>query len=344
VTTLDAIDAVTVAAFRQGDHDAFARISRRHFRELHVHCYRMVGSYDDAEDLVQETLMRAWNRRESYEGRASIRAWLYRIATNVCIDVIRTRTPSATPDEAEGVPRYSELPWMQPYPDAMLDSVVPDDAQPDARVVERESIELAFLATVQLLPVKQRAVLILRDILDFSAAETASILDDSVAAVNSALQRARATLQKRRRAWADSVETSAATFDEAMLLQVFMDGQERGDVGAIVDLLRDDVRMTLFPDAVVWDGRDDVARELRKKRSDFDGDVRSIPIAANRQPALAVYLRQRNDVEYRAWALVLLGVRGGKVREIATFASPELFTRFQLPPTFTRSVTTSHDG
>ena len=333
MTTLDAVDAATVAAFRKGDHDAFARISRGYFRELHIHCYRMVGSYDEAEDLVQETLMRAWNRRVSYEGQASVRAWLYRIATNVCIDVIRTRRPTATPEES-GVPRYSQFPWIQPYPDAVLDGVAPDDAQPDARVVSRESIELAFLATVQLLPVKQRAVLILRDILDFSAVETATILDDSVAAVNSALQRARATLHKRRAAWADSVETSAATFDEARLVQGFMDAQERGDVGAMIDLLRDDVRMTLFPDAVTWDGRDEVARELRKKRSDFDGDVRSIPIAANRQPALAVYLRQRNDVEYRAWAIVLLGVRGGKLREIATFASPELFTRFQLPATF----------
>jgi len=136
-----------------------------------------------------------------------------------------------------------------------------------------------------------------------------------------------------RASWGDSVEPSAATFDEAVLLQGFMDAQDRGDVNAIIDLLRDDVRMTLFPDAVTWDGREEVARELRKKRSDFDGEVRSIPIAANRQPALAVYIRRRDDVEYRAWALVLLGVRAGKLREIATFASPELFARFELPPT-----------
>jgi len=331
--TLDAVDAATVAAFRKGDHDAFARISRRHFRELHIHCYRMVGSYDEAEDLVQETLMRAWNRRESYEGRATVRAWLYRIATNVCIDVIRTRTSRETPDKPDEVPQYSEFPWMQPYPDAILDSVVPDEAQPDSRIVRRESIELAFLATVQVLPAKQRAILMLRDVLEFSAAETATILQDTIAAVNSALQRARATLQMMRASWGDSVEPSAATFDEAVLLQGFMDAQDRGDVNAIIDLLRDDVRMTLFPDAVTWDGREEVARELRKKRSDFDGEVRSIPIAANRQPALAVYIRRRDDVEYRAWALVLLGVRAGKLREIATFASPELFTRFELPRT-----------
>jgi RNA polymerase sigma-70 factor (ECF subfamily) len=225
---------------------------------------------------------------------------------------------------------------MQPYPDSLLDSVLSVDAQPDTRIVSRDSIELAFLATVQVLPVKQRAVLILRDILEFSAAETATILDDTIAAVNSALQRARATLQRMRTSWRDAGETSPATFDEAVLLEGFMDAQDRGDVNAIVGLLREDVRMTLLPDAVTWDGRDDVARELRKKRSDFEGDVRSIPIAANRQPALAVYLRGRDEVEFRAWAVILLGVREGKLREIATFASPELFARFELPPTFPR--------
>jgi RNA polymerase sigma-70 factor (ECF subfamily) len=328
----DAIDAATVAAFKRGDPNAFDHIARRYERELRVHCYRMTGSFDDAEDLVQETLMRAWNKRDTYEGRAGVRAWLYRIATNACIDAARARAARHAAKEEGAGPPYSRFPWMQPYPDALLDAAVSEDMRPDARLVSRDTIELAFLAAVQSLPPKQRAVLILRDVLDFSASETAKILDDTTAAVNGALQRARATL-RRRRGTPMALDASSASFDEAVLLQAFMDAQDRGDVGAIVDLLREDVRMTLLPDSVTWDGRDEVARELRRKRHDFDGDIRSVPTAANRQPALAVYVRHSTDVAYHAWALVVLGMRGGKLREIATFASPDLFTRFGLPAT-----------
>jgi RNA polymerase sigma-70 factor (ECF subfamily) len=327
------IDAATVASFRRGDQEAFARISRRHFRELHIHCYRMIGSFDEAEDIVQETLLRAWQRRDSYEGRAPVRAWLYRIATNLYIDTIRARPPRGTPEDTEGLPRYSNFPWFQPYPDALLDVPGTDSARPDARIVSQQTIELAFLATIQCLPAKQRAVLILRDILDFSATETAELLDDTTAAVNSALQRARATTQKRRAPASGAPLNAEATFDEAVLLQVFMDAQERGDINAIVDLLREDVRMTLFPEGTVWDGRRDVECEFFRMKSAFHGDVLSMPTAANRQPALAVYVRQPDDTEYRAWAIVLLGVFEGKLLEVATFASPEFFARFQLPPT-----------
>ena len=331
-TTGGAIDTTTVAAFRQGDADAFRRICERYTGELHVHCYRMVGSFDDAEDLVQEVLMRAWNRRDQFEGRAGIRAWLYRIATNVCIDAIRARSARGSGEREDGMPPYSRFPWLQPYPDELLDAAVSPDVQPDARLVSRDTIELAFLATIQSLPSKQRAVLVLRDVLGFSAMETGEILDDTTAAVNSALQRARSRLQRRRRSPEGTSGTPPASFDEARLLQTFMDAQDRGDVSAIVELFREDVRMTLFPDAVTWDGREEVAREFRKKWRDFDGEVRSVPIAANRQPALAVYLRLATDAAYRAWAIVLLGVRDGKLQEIATFASLELFARFKLPP------------
>jgi RNA polymerase sigma-70 factor, ECF subfamily len=329
----DPIDAGTVAGFQRGDANAFDRITRRYARELHVHCYRMVGSFDDAEDLVQETFMRAWNRRDSYEGRSGIRAWLYRIATNACIDAVRGRAVRGGAHRDEAAPPYARVPWLQPYPDALLETVVSRAPEPDARLVSRDTIELAFLAAIQTLPPKQRAVLILRDVLGFSASETAQILVDTTAAVNSALQRGRTTLERRRPTLA-SPATATPSFDEAVLLQAFMDAQDRGDVNALVDLLREDVRMTLFPDAATWSGRDAVARELRAKRRDFgDADVRSLPIAANRQPALAVYVRQGIDVVYRAWAIVVLGFRDGKLREIATFASPDLFARFQLPPT-----------
>jgi RNA polymerase sigma-70 factor (TIGR02960 family) len=324
------VDAAIVAAFRRGDDDAFGRISRRHFRELHIHCYRMVGSFDEAEDLVQETLLRAWRNRDTYEGRAPIRAWLYRIATNACIDAIRSR-PGSAPIEDSGVPRYSQFPWLQPYPDALLETIEGNDDQPDVRLVARETIELAFLATIQLLPAKQRAVFILREVLGFSATETAEVLEDTPAAVNSALQRARVTV--RRRASTDpSQPEPPTTFGDVVFLQVYMDASERGDIDAIVDLLREDVRMTLFPDGLTWDGRDEVACEFFKRKDDL-GDIRSVAIAANRQPAVAVYRRHSDDTEYRAWAIVLLGVLDGKLREIATFASPDLFVRFGLPPT-----------
>jgi RNA polymerase sigma-70 factor, ECF subfamily len=330
------IDGATIVAFQQGDDEAFARISRRHFRELHVHCYRMIGSFDEAEDLVQDTLLRAWRHRHSYEGRSTLRAWLYRIATNACIDAMRTRDARGPAgDESEetpigasvaAAPDYARLAWLQPYPDALLDAGDAPDILPEARLVARESIELAFLAAIQLLPVKQRAVLILRDLLGFSAIETAEMLEDTPPAINSALQRARATVRARQ----PSAPSPAPTFSEAAFLQIYLDASQRGDIDTIVDLLKDDVRMTLLPDGKTWNGRDEVVCELIERRHDF-GDVRSIAIAANRQPAMAVYRRRTGDHDYRAWAIVLLGVLDGKLREIATFASPELFARFDLP-------------
>jgi RNA polymerase sigma-70 factor, ECF subfamily len=332
------VDAAVVAAFCRGDRDAFDCISRRHFRELHIHCYRMVGSFDEAEDLVQETLLRGWRNRDSYEGRATIRAWLYRIATNACIDAIRRRAPRGEPIEDPGVSLYPQFPWLQPYPDALLDTSGGNDDQPDARLVARETIELAFLATIQLLPAKQRAVLILRDVLDFSASETAQVLDDTPAAVNSALQRARDTIRRRREPTNAPPAAPAATFGELVFLQLYMDASERGDLDAIVELLRDDVQMTLLPDGLTWDGRSDVACEFLKRKDDF-ADVRMVAVAANRQPAVAVYRRRSDDAEYHAWAVVLLGVVDGKLREIASFASPELFARFDLPLTLPDTAT-----
>ncbi len=185
------VDPATVDAFRRGDRDAFGLISRRHFRELHVHCYRMIGSFDEAEELVQDTLLRAWRGRDSYEGRATVRAWLYRIATNVCIDAMRKRK-------------------CAPSVDVLPDPAADEDEQPDAQVVARETIESAFLAAARILPAKQFATLILREVLGFSAIETAQLLDDTVPAVNSALQRARATLRRRYGRSTDTRRTTAS--------------------------------------------------------------------------------------------------------------------------------------
>jgi RNA polymerase sigma-70 factor (ECF subfamily) len=327
------VDAATVAALHAGDREAFGRLSERHFRELHVHCYRMVGSFDEAEDLVQEALLRAWRHRATFAGRSTVRAWLYRIATNVCIEALRKRPRRPAPTATDGAPPCSRFPWLQPYPDELLDAVAADDARPDARAVERESVELAFLAAIQLLPAKQRAVLILRDVLEFSAGQTAEVLDDSVPAVNSALQRARVTLRRHQEATDDGPAGRATTLEEHVLLRLMMDAQERADAGAIVDLLRADVRMTLLPDGLCWDGRDEVAPQFHA-RLRTPGAFRCVPIAANRQPAFAVYLRDddADDAVHRATAIVLLEVVDGRLRNIATFLSAELFARFGLPP------------
>src|SRR5688572_61962 len=204
-----------VAAAQAGDHAAFAALVERHRRELQVHCYRMLGSFTDAEDMVQEAFLRAWRRRETYAGRSTFRAWLYRIATNVCLDHLERHPRRPGRDCGVG-----EVTWLQPFPDRLLDQVAPPDAEPDAAVVARETIELAFLVAVQHLPPRQRAVLMLRDVLGWSAKETAALLEGSVAAVNSALQRARRSLKEhlppRRSEWAAG---SDPTEQERALLQ-----------------------------------------------------------------------------------------------------------------------------
>ena len=189
-----------VSAAIAGDEPAFAALTERHRRELHVHCYRMLASFEEAEDAVQETFLRAWRSRATFDGGSLFRAWLYRIATNVCIDTLRRTSRQVSKLES-----FAEVPWLQPYPDQLLDEIAPSAEQPDAVVVERETIELVFLAAMQVLPPRQRAALIARDVLGWPAAETATLLDTSVAAANSALQRARATLQEhmpaRRSEW-----------------------------------------------------------------------------------------------------------------------------------------------
>src|SRR5689334_1254187 len=217
-------DAAVVAAVRAGDEAAFARVAERHRRELHVHCYRMLGSFDEAEDLVQETFLRAWRGRSGLTGGPGVRPWLYKIATNACLDALRRRSR-----RAQTVDSPADLPWLQPYPDRLLDEVAPSEEQPDAVVVSRETIELAFLALMQLLPARQRAAVILRDVLGWSAKETADLLETSVASANSALQRGRATLDERapRR---DAVATRTAAdlgADERRLLAAFIDAHER---------------------------------------------------------------------------------------------------------------------
>jgi RNA polymerase sigma-70 factor (TIGR02960 family) len=319
----------TVDAAVAGDEAAFATLVDRHRRELHVHCYRMVGSFEEAEDLVQETFLRAWRRRDSFEGGPGFRAWLYRIATNASLDAIRSRSRRVT-----SLGSFAEVPWLQPYPDRLLDEVAPSDDEPDAVVVARETIELTFMAVIQLLPPQQRAVLILRDVLEWSAAETAALLDTSVAAANSALQRARATLRTQLpQRPADRAAAADLSDDERALLQGFIDTHERGDVAAAAAIVRDDVRVTMPPNPWLYEGIEAIKGLMRTA---FDrqsmGDWRLVPTRANRQPAAASYLRAPGDTVHRAFKLDVLRVEDGAIAEITTF-SADLFPAFGLAET-----------
>jgi RNA polymerase sigma-70 factor (TIGR02960 family) len=317
-----------VTATKAGDELAFAVLVERHRRELHVHCYRMLGSFDDAEDLVQETFLRAWRKRESFDGSSGFRAWLYRIATNACLDAIRRSSR-----QVQSLHSFAEVPWLQPYPDRLLDEVAPSDAEPDAVVVAKETIELTFLAAIQVLPAQQRAVLILRDVLGWSAGEAASLLDTTVAAANSALQRARATLREQLPARRLEWSASDPSPEERELLKRFFDAHERQDAAAAVALMREDVRVTMPPHPWCFDGLEAFAPMLEQAFGpDGPGDWRLIPTRANRQPAAACYLREPGDSEFRAFKLDVIRLEGGVVAEITTFDA-HLFPAFGLPQT-----------
>ena len=307
------------------DDDAFARMVDGYRGELRVHCYRMLGSFTEAEDHVQEAMLRAWRARDTFGGRATLRAWLYRIATNVCLDTLRTHPERVVLVGEVGDPAPSEIPWLQPYPDRLL--------EPDALVVARETIELAYLAAIQLLPANQRAVLILRDVLDFSAAQTADLLDTSVASVTSALQRARATLKQHRPgeaddAWAPAVEPSG---QERELLQRYMDAHARADSDAVVAMMREDVRFTMPPQPTLYEGRVALAGFFAEAFGpQAAGEFRLVETRANRQPAAANYIRVPGDTRFRAMSLDVLRFEGGQLAEITTFDT-DLFPLFGLP-------------
>jgi RNA polymerase sigma-70 factor (ECF subfamily) len=305
---------------------AFAARAEPHRRELHVHCYRMLGSFDAAEDAVQETLLRAWRRRESFEGGPLFRAWLYRIATNVCLDELRRRERRTPALES-----IRDVPWLQPYPDRLLDEVAPREDEPEAVVFARETIELAFIAVIQALPPRQRAALILRDVLEWSAAETAELLEISVAAANSALQRARATISGSRLPAAGSADDLSD--DERALLQGFVETHQNGDVAAAAALIRDDIRVTMPPNPWLYEGRDAILELMRGAIGpDRPGDWLLVPTRANRMPAAASYLRAHGDTLYRALKLDVLRVEEGLIAEITTFDA-HLFGAFGLPAT-----------
>ncbi len=308
------------------DEREFRALTERHRREIHVHCYRMLGSFHDAEDLVQETMLRAWQNRASYDdttGGAGFRAWLYRIATNACLDALkskRRRVPTLT--------SLSELPWLEPYPDRLLDEI-PASETPDDVAVKRETIALGYLAMIQLLPARQRAILILHDVLGWSAAETASLLETSVAATNSGLQRARATMQRSAAHEGDRAGAPEPTERERALLAAFIDAHERSDLAASVALMREDIRVTMPPLPFRYDGVAQIAPLISQAAS--MGEWRLVAAWANRQPAAVSYLRRPGDSEFRAFKVDVLHTRDGLIAEITTFM-PTLVEMFGLPP------------
>jgi RNA polymerase sigma-70 factor (ECF subfamily) len=306
------------------DESAFAALTVRHRRELHVHCYRMLASFDEAEDAVQETFLRAWRSRGGFDGSSLLRAWLYRIATNVCLDMRRRSSRRVTTMSS-----FAEVPWLQPYPDTLLDEVAADD-QPDAVVVERETIELAFLAALQVLPPRQRAALIARDVLGWPAAEAASLLETSVAAANSALQRARATMQEHLPSHRTEWSAGEPSAEERALLERFIDAHERGDAAAAVAIAAEDLRITMPPNPFLFDRIASIAPLLEQALG--EGDWRLVATQANRMPTAASYLRRPGDSEFRAFKFDVLRIEDGTIAEITTFG-PELFPAFGLAPT-----------
>ncbi len=318
------------------DEPAFSGLAQRHRRELHVHCYRMLGSFEDAEDTVQETFLRAWRRRETFEGRSTFRAWLYRIATNACLDLLAKRRP----EPATG----GEVPWLQPYPDRLLDELPADAASgPESVAVARETIELAYLVAVQHLAPRPRAVLILRDVVGWPAKDVAELLGDSVNSVNSALQRARAGMREhlpaQRQDWTGG-EEDAATRE---LVRRFTEASVATDIDALATLLRDDARCSMPPTPGLYVGRDTVVRYWVE--SGFEGmqGLRAVDTSVNRQPAMAFYQWQPGSGAYLPLTLDVLRVSGGAVGEITTFHA-DRFPSVGLPESLPADGTELHDA
>lgn len=314
-----------LAAARAGDEHAFARLTEPHRRAIHVHCYRMLGSFHDADDALQETLLRAWRGLDRFEPRAPLRSWLYRIATNVCLRLIERRSRERVPTVTEVCSR------LQPYPDQLLEELAAPEPGPEAQVEAREAVGLAFVAAMQLLPSRQRAVLVLRDVLGWSAAETADLLGDSVAAVNSLLQRARSRLEKERQVATLAVEHHGSR-DEADVMRRFLAAWERVDVPALMELLADEAVLTMPPEPMRIVGRDAIGSFFGTVPMEGRLDrIRLLPTRANGQPALAAYVGG-GDGTFQAYGVMVFSLQGGQIVGIVGFADyGSLVPAFDLP-------------
>jgi RNA polymerase sigma-70 factor (ECF subfamily) len=331
-------ETLLLAAARTGDDDAFAQLVAPYRAQLRAHCYRMLGSLADADDALQETLLRAWRGLARFEGRSSLGGWLYTIATNASLRIVERRpkrvlpvdyAPAADPHGEPAGP-LTESVWLDPFPDVEL-GVESELLGPDARYEQRESIELAFVAALQHLPARQRAVLILRDVLGFSARETAEALETSSVSVDSALQRAHAAIEKRAPKRSQQRTVNALGDDDLQrLVTRFADAWEQHDVDGLVTLLTDDARMTMPPQPSWYEGRDAVTAFLARFPLAPHQRFRLQPIGANGQPALAAYWWSDDLGAYEAESILVLTLRDDRVEEITAFRTPEVFARFGL--------------
>jgi RNA polymerase sigma-70 factor, ECF subfamily len=318
------------------DEQEFRELTEPHRRELQVHCYRIVGSMQDAEDLVQETLLAAWRGLDAFEGRASVRTWLYRIATNRCLNALRDRgrRPQEVPSMAEPPPeptRRTEPIWLEPYPDVLLEGI-PDRAPgPAVRYEARESVELAFIAALLHLPPRQRAALVLRDVLGFRTAEVAAMLDTGEASVKGALQRARATLRTQLPSADRERAPRPDSADERALVGRFADAVHGGDVDEIVALLTDDARLTMPPQPLEYQGHEAIAAFLRHRAELRGAPLRVVPTRANMQPAFGCYLPDAQAAIDRPYGLLVLTLAGDAVAAITWFSDTAVFRHFGLP-------------
>src|SRR6476469_6412256 len=317
---------------RAGDHQAFAALTDPYRRELQLHCYRILGQVQDAEDAMQETLLSAWRSLESFEERSTLRSWLYRIATNRCLNMLRdsgrrpaTAVGSASTPEPTG---YGEVLWLEPYPDALLEGIAGGAAGPEARYETREAVTLAFLTALHRLPPRQRAVLVLRDVLGFSATVVGAMLDTTRTSVNSALIRARATIEERGSHDRAPLPRSA---QEHELVARFADAFERGDVEPIVALLAEDALLTMPPEPHEYHGHDAIKQVYADAFARRDSPHRLISTRANYQPAFCQYVKD-GDVG-RPRALLVLTLEGDRISHITRFAATSALTHFGLAGT-----------
>jgi RNA polymerase sigma-70 factor (ECF subfamily) len=315
-------------AARNGDEGAFQRLIESHRGELHAHCYQMLGSFHDAEDAFQDAMLRAWRGISKFEGRSSLRSWLYKIATNTCLDVINRRPkrvlpidygPSHDPHDGPGEP-LAESVWVDPYPDEQL-GVEDGLASPEARYEQREGLELAFIAALQHLPANQRAVLILREVLGFSAKEAAEVLETTTASVNSALQRARASVDDKLPEQSQQ-ETLRSLGDDQVrdVVQSYVDAWDRGDIDAVVSMLTDDACFSMPPMSSWFRGHEDIRAWLEDSPLSGDWRWRTRPAHGNGQPAIAFYSWDEKEGAYMPFALnVLTFDRDARISDVTAF-------------------------
>jgi RNA polymerase sigma-70 factor (ECF subfamily) len=323
----------------QGDEEAFRELTDPHRHELHVHCYRILGSMQDAEDVLQETLLAAWRGLERFEERASLRAWLYRIATNRALNTLRDAgrrppPPLELPFDTPEATRVGEPTFLEPYPDVLLEGVIDPSPGPDARYEGRETVELAFIAALQHLPPRQRAALVLRDVLGFHAAEVADLLDSSVDSVKGALKRARATLEQRLPATDRGHSPLPNSPGERELSQRFADAFQADDISGVVALLTDDAWLTMPPTILEYQGRSAIASFLGEVATWRRGQhYRLVATRANTQPAFACYRTDAHAPIAHATGLVVLTLQGEEIAAITQFLDPSILSRFELPLT-----------